>query len=74
MGSTMDKIKGKAKELEGRLTGDKLRIAQGKATTKKGQVKGVAERGSAKVKAGVSRAKGKMQRGRARAKMSSRVR
>ena len=31
MGSIMDKIKGKAKEIEGRVTGDKLRTAQGTA-------------------------------------------
>ena len=67
MGSIIDKIKGKAKEIEGRVTGDKLRTAQGKATQAKGSAKGVAERASAKVKAGVSRVKGKMQRGRARA-------
>jgi len=76
MGSILDKIKGKAKEMEGRLTGDKLRTAQGKATTAKGEVKGMAERASSRVKAGVSRTKGKIQRGRAKAhaKMSSRVR
>jgi uncharacterized protein YjbJ (UPF0337 family) len=76
MGSMMDKIKGKAKEIEGRLTGDKLRTAQGKAGQARGEVKGVAERTSARVKAGVSRAKGKIQRGRARAKakVNTRVR
>lgn len=76
MGSMLDKIKGKAKEIEGRMTGDKLRTAQGKAATAKGEVKGMAERASARVKAGVSRTKGKIQRGRARAhaKMRSRMR
>ena len=67
MGSMMDKIKGKAKEIEGRLTGDKLRTAQGKAGQARGEVKGVGERAVAKVKSGVSRAKGKIQRGRAKA-------
>ena len=76
MGSILDKIKGKAKEIQGRLTGDKLRTAQGKATQVKGEVKGMAERASAKVKAGVSRAKGKIRRGssRANAKVNARVR
>ena len=67
MGSMMDKIKGKAKEIEGRVTGDKLRTAQGKAGQARGEVKGVGERVAAKVKSGVSRAKGKIQRGRAKA-------
>jgi uncharacterized protein YjbJ (UPF0337 family) len=67
MGSIMDKLKGKAKDIEGRVTGDKVRSAQGKAGMAKGEAKGVAERASAKVKAGVSRAKSKLQRGRAKA-------
>jgi uncharacterized protein YjbJ (UPF0337 family) len=67
MGSIMDKLKGKAKEVEGRVTGDKVRTAQGKASQAKGEAKGIAERASAKVKAGVSRAKSKIQRGRAKA-------
>jgi len=76
MGSIIDKIKGKAKEIEGRLTGDKLRTAQGKATKAKGDVKGVAERASSKVKAGVRKAKAKIRRGsnRANAKVNARVR
>lgn len=76
MGSIIDKIKGKVKEIEGRLTGDKLRTAQGKATVAKGEVKGVAERASSKVKAGVSKAKAKIRQGsaRANAKVNSRVR
>ena len=67
MGSIMDKVKGKAKEIEGRVTGDKVRTAQGKAGMAKGEVKGIAERAGAKVKAGVSRAKSKIQGGRAKA-------
>lgn len=66
MGSMKDKSKGKAKEIEGRLTGDKVRTGQGKAEQAKGKVKGVVERASARVKAGISRAKSKMQRGRAK--------
>ena len=67
MGSMMDKIKGKAKEIEGRMTGDKVRTAQGKVGQAKGQAKSIAERASAKVKAGVGRVKSKMQHGRAKA-------
>lgn len=67
MGSIIDKLKGKAKEIEGRVTGDKLRTAQGKAGMAKGEVKGIAERAASKVKAGVSRAKSKLQRGPAKA-------
>ena len=72
MGSMKDKIKGTAKELEGRLTGDKLRTAQGKATKAKGEVKAVAERASEKLKAGVGRAKGKIKRARARVRARGR--
>ncbi len=68
MGAKLDKIKGKAKELEGRLTGDKLRTAQGKATQTKGSVKGVAARVAAKVKAGIKRVKKEVRAGRAKAK------
>jgi uncharacterized protein YjbJ (UPF0337 family) len=66
MGSIITKIKGKAKEVEGRLTGDKARVVQGKGTQAKGEVESVGERASARVKAGVSRAKAKIQRGRAK--------
>ena len=72
MGSMMDKIKGKAKEIEGRLTGDKLRTAQGKATQTKGAVKGVAARVAAKVKAGIKRVKKEVRAGRAKAKALAR--
>jgi uncharacterized protein YjbJ (UPF0337 family) len=44
MGSTTDKIKGKAMQVEGALTGDRIRSAQGVATEKKGDAKGVVER------------------------------
>lgn len=39
MAGLEDKIKGKGKELEGKLTGDKAREAQGKAEGTKGTVK-----------------------------------
>jgi uncharacterized protein YjbJ (UPF0337 family) len=44
MGETTDKIKGKAKQLEGRLTGDKSRIAEGMADETRGNLKGVANK------------------------------
>jgi uncharacterized protein YjbJ (UPF0337 family) len=40
MGAIKDKIVGKAKQVEGRLTGDKLREAQGSARKTKGDVEG----------------------------------
>ncbi|HEY0484429.1 MAG TPA: hypothetical protein VGD37_43210 [Kofleriaceae bacterium] len=62
MGALTDKIKGTAKRIEGRLTGDKVRTAQGTAEKTKGTVEGAASRGARSVKAGVRRAKAKVQR------------
>ena len=69
-----DKIKGKAKQVEGRLTGD--RQMQGAAEDTKGDVKGAVDRAVTRVKAGVTRTKAKIQRGasRTRATASSRSR
>lgn len=39
-----DKIIGKAKEVEGKITGDKMREAQGKAQQVKGKVKAKAKK------------------------------
>jgi len=44
MGEITDKIKGKAKQLEGRLTGNKTRIAEGMVDETKGNLKGVANK------------------------------
>lgn len=74
MGSIMDKLKGKAKEVQGRATGDKVRTAQGKAGMAKGEVEGIADNVASKVKAGVGRAKSKLQRGRAKTSARSRAR
>lgn len=74
MGAIIDKVKGKAKQIEGRLTGDKLRTAQGTVEKKKGDVKGIGQRTSARVKAGVRRAKAKVQRGTARARAGAKTR
>lgn len=43
MGTTSEKVKGKAKRIEGQLTGDKLREAQGVAEELKAEVKGAVE-------------------------------
>lgn len=72
MGAIIDKIKGKAKQIEGRMTGDKVRTAQGTVEKKKGDVKSVGKRAANSVRAGVSRAKGKVRNARARAKARTR--
>jgi len=56
MGAKTDKIKGKAQQLEGKLTGDKVRIAQGTVTLAKGQIEGVVDRFARNVKKDVRRA------------------
>jgi uncharacterized protein YjbJ (UPF0337 family) len=53
MGAISDKITGTAKKIEGKLTGDKLRTAQGTAQKAKGDVEGAISRVAGKVKAGV---------------------
>jgi uncharacterized protein YjbJ (UPF0337 family) len=63
MGAIIDKIKGKAKQIEGRLTGDKVREAQGGVEKTKGDAKGKASRVARKVKRGVRRATRKVKRG-----------
>jgi uncharacterized protein YjbJ (UPF0337 family) len=57
MGATSDKIKGKAKQVEGRLTGDKLREAQGAAQKTKGDVEGAASRAGRDIKRGARKVK-----------------
>jgi uncharacterized protein YjbJ (UPF0337 family) len=76
MGAIIDKIKGKAKRAEGRLTGDKVRSTQGTVEEKKGDVGIKAGNAKARVRAGASRAKAKIERGvnRARAKTRTRAR
>ena len=44
MGAIKDKIVGKAKQVEGRVTGDKVREAQGSARKAKGDVEGKLEK------------------------------
>jgi len=50
MGTTGDKLKGKAMQIEGKLTGDKLRMAEGVLKEKQGQVEGVVARAGRKLK------------------------
>jgi uncharacterized protein YjbJ (UPF0337 family) len=57
MGSKMDKIKGKAEQIEGKLTGDKVRVAQGTALRAKGKIEGAITRVTRSVKSGLQRAK-----------------
>jgi uncharacterized protein YjbJ (UPF0337 family) len=57
MGSITDKIKGKAKQVEGKLTGDKLRQGQGTVQKAKGDVEGTVERTKRRVKARVDEAR-----------------
>lgn len=57
MGALSDKIKGKAKQVEGRLTGDRVREAQGSIQKTKGDVEGAAARAGRDIKRGVRRVK-----------------
>jgi len=51
MGKIIDKVKGKLMKAEGKVTGDRVRQAQGAVEDTKGDIKG----GLAKVKRGVKR-------------------
>ena len=70
MGAIIDKIKGKLMKTEGRVTGDKVRSAQGKVVETKGKIKGAVDRGVAKArgKAEELKVRGKMAAGKARRK------
>jgi len=67
MGAIKDKIAGAAKKIEGKLTGDKIRQAQGGAQQTKGKIEAAAERAAAKVKAAGRRIENKVRAGTARA-------
>jgi uncharacterized protein YjbJ (UPF0337 family) len=62
MGAKTDKIKGRAQQIEGKLTGDKVRVAQGTVERTKGQIEGVVARFASKVKKGVRRAEAELRR------------
>ncbi|CAN5710722.1 hypothetical protein BH11MYX3_BH11MYX3_20190 [soil metagenome] len=72
MGAITDKLKGTAKKIEGRVTGDKVRMAQGKLQESKGDVELGGRRVASKVKAGARKLQSKVQRGASRARSRSR--
>lgn len=83
MGAIGDKIIGTAKKIEGKLTGDKLRMAQGSAQQTKGKIEGGISGVARKIKAGarkvrakivakVDRASAKVERGAARTRARTR--
>ncbi|MEO8845054.1 MAG: CsbD family protein [Kofleriaceae bacterium] len=51
MGATSNKIKGKLKELEGKVTGDPVRRAEGKVQSTAGKVAATVKAGARRVKA-----------------------
>lgn len=57
MGAITDKLKGKAKKMEGRLTGDRVREAQGGLEEKKGDLEQRASRVKNRVKARIDEAR-----------------
>jgi uncharacterized protein YjbJ (UPF0337 family) len=50
MGTISDKIKGKMMRVQGRLTGDKIRTADGVVTEKQGQLEGAVAGAKRKLK------------------------
>ena len=56
MGATSDRIKGKAKQIEGKLTGDKVRATQGKAQEAKGDLEAAASRAVRRTKGRIDQA------------------
>jgi uncharacterized protein YjbJ (UPF0337 family) len=67
MGAIKDKIAGAAKQVEGKLTGDRVREAQGGAQKTKGKIEGAASRAASKVKAAGRRIEDKVRGASARA-------
>jgi len=57
MTARADKIKGRVKQIEGKLTGDKVRMAQGTVQRAKGDVEGAVANLGRSVLRGVRRAK-----------------
>ncbi|HEU4732020.1 MAG TPA: hypothetical protein VFT22_29190 [Kofleriaceae bacterium] len=53
MGALTDKIRGRAKQLEGKLTGNNVLVARGTAEEAKGDLEGAAARVARKVKRAV---------------------
>jgi uncharacterized protein YjbJ (UPF0337 family) len=59
MGAIGDKLKGKAKQVEGRVTGDKIRETQGTAQKTKGDVEGKLEGAKLRARAKIDEMKAK---------------
>jgi uncharacterized protein YjbJ (UPF0337 family) len=59
MGAISDKMKGKGKQIEGRLTGDPVRKAEGAAEEAKGDVERVLERVKDRVSTKMNQARAK---------------
>ena len=74
MGALIDKIKGKAKQLEGKLTGNNVLVAQGTAETAKGNLEGAASRVARKVKRAVRGVTSRAKAERARSDRGTRAR
>jgi uncharacterized protein YjbJ (UPF0337 family) len=74
MGAMTDKIKGKAKEIEGKLTGDRVRTGQGKVEGAKGEAGMKAQRAKSRVKGAAARAKARVKRATSRTRAKSRAR
>ena len=62
MGATGSKIKGKAMKAEGKITGDKVRRAQGHVVEGKGEAEGVVDRVARKARNAADRVRGKIDR------------
>jgi uncharacterized protein YjbJ (UPF0337 family) len=67
MGAIKDKLAGTAKKIEGKLTGDKVRTAQGSLQRGKGAVESAASRAASQVKAAGRRIEDKVRGAAARA-------
>lgn len=59
MSGIIDKIKGKLMKIEGRLTGDKVRVAEGAVVDTKGDIKNGTTRAKNAVKDGIAKVKSK---------------
>ena len=59
MGAISDKLKGKTKQAEGRVTGDKTRETQGKAEETKGDFESAVERTKNRARAKIDEMKAK---------------
>ncbi len=59
MGATTNKLKGKAKRAEGRITGDRVRETQGAVEEKKGDIEGAVDRMKNRARARIEEARAK---------------